>query len=105
MDYVVSAGFVMELCAISENLEIKRNSPLRTRYPDLFTSAASLKGQRNILAHQYGLPAARIDWGLVWETLNSKLESDILVQLEEAIQQEEAEEAEEEEGSDEDSCM
>src|SRR2546423_6128207 len=87
-DYVTRAGFVMELCSISENLEIKKNSPLRTKYPALFTSASALRGQRDILTHKYGLPSESIDWGLVWNTLDSKLESDLLVKLDDVITKE-----------------
>jgi uncharacterized protein with HEPN domain len=86
----------MELCAISENLDIKKNSPLRTKYPALFTSASALRGQRDILTHRYGLPSDSIDWGLVWKTLDNKLESDLLVELEDVINKESSGDSEEE---------
>jgi len=91
------AGFVTELCAISENLELKGNSALRTKYPELFRSASNLKGMRNILAHRYGLPGPGIDWEKVWQVLHSELESDIVAKLKDVIAKEE-EEAEEDEG-------
>ena len=46
---------------------------------------------RNVLAHRYGLPGPGIDWGKVWEVLDSELESDVIPKLNEAITEEEAE--------------
>jgi uncharacterized protein with HEPN domain len=88
---------VNELCAISENLNVKEVSPMRTRYPELFESASSLRGMRNILVHRYGLPGPGVDWEIVWAALDSHLESDLLPKLDEAIGKEEEEENEEEE--------
>ena len=97
--YFMRAGFVTELCAMSENSKLKGNSPLRTKYPDLFLSASNLKGMRNILAHRYGLPGPGIDGERVWEVFHSELESDILPKLKEVIvkEEEEAEQEKEEE--------
>ena len=77
------------MCAISENLDLKRNSPFRTKYPEFFDTASALRDQRDILTHRYGLPASTIDWSLVWKTLDSRLEDDLAVKLDEAIEEEE----------------
>jgi len=87
------SGFINELCAISENLDLKKNSPFRKKYPELFRTASALRGQRDILTHRYGLPAATINWSLVWETLDSKLEDDLAVKLNKAIDKEDESES------------
>jgi hypothetical protein len=89
-------GFVHELCAISENLELKKSSPLRGKYQELFQIASALRGQRNVLTHQYGLPTAEIDWALVWATLDSHLENTLIPPLDKAIEEEENMEDEDE---------
>jgi len=87
---------VHELCAISENLDLKKNSPLREKYPELFQVAKGLRGQRDILTHRYGLPSSTIDWSLVWATFDYKLENVLLPSLDKAIEDEENEEDEDE---------
>jgi uncharacterized protein with HEPN domain len=76
------------LCAISENLGLKKNSPLIEKYPELFKVAKAFRGQRDILTHRYGLPDPSIDWSLVWETFESELEQILLPPLNRAIEME-----------------
>jgi hypothetical protein len=87
-DYYLRAGYVHELCAVSENLSLKKDSPMMQRHPELSKAAKALRGQRDILTHRYGLPDPSIDWSLVWETFESDLENIILPPLNEAIEME-----------------
>lgn len=93
-NYYLRAGFIHELCAISENLNFKRTSPLLQKYPSLFTVAKRLRGLRDILTHRYGLPDPTIDWSLVWRVFDSELGQDLLPPLNEAIEGEKTEDEE-----------
>lgn len=94
--YYVRLGFVHELCAVSENLDLKKNSPLREKYPDLFQAASSLRGQRDILTHRYGLPSPTVDWSLVWTTFDTSLEGLLIEPLNKAIEEEDGQESDDE---------
>ena len=86
--FYIRLGFVHQLCAISENLELKKNSPLREKHPDLFRAAGKLRDQRNILTRRYELSSEEIDWSLVQTTFDTNLEGLLMPSLKKAIEEE-----------------
>lgn len=80
----------MELNAVCENLGISKYSHLRIEHRMLFHHAHDLKVQRNRIIHQYGLPKSRLDWNIVWKTVNCDIEDALLPELTRVIDKESA---------------
>jgi hypothetical protein len=78
----------MRLNAVSENLQISKLFGLRKHWR-LFEYARSLKHQRNLITHRYGLAGVRFDWSNVWHNVIPKVENQLLVELTKVIQTEE----------------
>lgn len=83
---------MMEFNAMSENLNISKLSILREKHKRFFGMVDKVKVQRNLIAHQYGMPASRLDWKVLWKNVNSNLPKDLLPRLQNVIQQEEKKE-------------
>lgn len=82
--------FLLKICTISESLS-KVSKKMRSKHINLFDKAEELRGQRNLLAHEYGQPAAVIDHKKVWKTLTRMLPHEILPKLIRAIEKEQRE--------------
>lgn len=76
----------LDLTAILENLNFGKLFLLRLKRKTLFEYAAGLKKQRNWIIHGSDLPKSRLRWKEVWITANSKLEDNLLPQLNHAIE-------------------
>ena len=82
--------FLLKICTISESLS-KVSKKMRSKHINLFDKAEELRGQRNLLAHEYWQPAAVIDYKKVWKTLTRMLPHEILPKLIRAIEKEQRE--------------
>ena len=60
------AKVILDLTAISENLNISKPLFLRSKYKTLFSTVSELKKQRNWIIHQYGLPQSQLNWKEMW---------------------------------------
>jgi uncharacterized protein with HEPN domain len=71
------------------NTSIPKDDPMREKFPKLFERGtglvSKLYGQRNILAHQYGLLEPTIKWDIVWNVLTKTLPNKIQPELAKAI--------------------
>lgn len=81
---------MVDMHTIAENLDIKQQDPLRSRYEDLFKEARSLKRQCSILEHKYEVAGAAIDidWDEIWVTLTRRLPEQLEPRLKKAIENE-----------------
>jgi hypothetical protein len=84
------SGILMELNAVSENLNLPKSHRLRASYRKLFQHVKVRKGQHNWIAHQYGLVDSRLDWMKIWYTINTSLETRLLPELTRVIEQEDS---------------
>jgi uncharacterized protein with HEPN domain len=77
----------MQFNGVTENLQISKASELR-KHTKLFETADNLRKQRDRIVHSYGLPNSSLKWTIIWHTVNSRLQKELLPELENVIQKE-----------------
>lgn len=83
-------SYIVLLNAITENLDLKQDDPLRTKYPEPFQEARGLHQMCCILDHKYQVAGVKtpVDWPMVWKVLNDKVPNTLASLLERAVAEE-----------------